>query len=309
MSARPFHYRLGLNQPAASPTASRLVEMAAAIGDESDGELRIEVFPESRLGLDPEMLADLRAARLEFYLSGALLGDLAPSSALPMMPFAFRELHTVFAALDGALGDRIRGELATHRIHAFRHTWQNGFHHLTTAARPIRAAEDLAGLKIRSPGGAFAADFFRSLGAEAGYVPFNRMYGALAARQFDGQSDPLGVVLSLRLYEVQTYLSLTGHWWSGFTLLANADLWAALPPALQQIVERNAEKYALLQRLDVEAVNAAGAEELARRGMIVDTADTASFRAKLGPFYARRREQAGAAAWRLLEAYAGAVAG
>jgi len=300
---------LGLNQPAASPTARRLAEMAAAIGHESDGELRIEVVPEGRLGLDPEMLADLRAGRLEFYLSGALLGDLAPSSALPMMPFLFRDSQTVFAALDGALGDRIRGELALHRIHAFRHTLQNGFHHLTTAARPIRVAEDLAGLKIRSPGGAFAADFFRSLGAEAGYVPFNRMYGALAARQFDGQSDPLGVVLSLRLYEVQTYLSLTGHWWSGFTLLAHADLWAALPPALQQIIERNAEKYTLLQRQDVEAVNAAGAEELARRGMIVDTADTASFRAKLGPFYARRREQAGAAGWRLLEAYSGAVAG
>ena len=309
MSTRRLHYRLGLNQPAASPTARRLAEMAAAIGDESDGELRIEVFPEGRLGLDPEMLADLRAGRLEFYLSGALLGDLAASSVLPMMPFAFRESQTVFGALDGALGDRIRGELATHRIHAFRHTWQNGFHHLTTASRPVGEAADLAGLKIRSPGGALAEDFFRSLGAEAGYVPFNRMYGALKAGQFDGQSDPLGVVLSLRLYEVQAHLSLTGHWWSGFTLLANADLWATLPAALQQAVERNAEKYALLQRLDVEAVNAAGAEELARRGMIVDTADTASFRAKLGPFYARRREQAGAAAWRLLEAYAGAVAG
>jgi hypothetical protein len=131
----------------------------------------------------------------------------------------------------------------------------------------------------------------------------------IADRQFDGQSDPLGVVLSLRLYEVQAHLSLTGHWWSGFTLLANADLWAALPAALQQIVERNAEKFALLQRRDVEAVNAAGAERLAGFGMIVNTADTESFRAKLGAFYGRWREQAGAAGWRLLEAYAGEVGG
>ena len=157
--------------------------------------------------------------------------------------------------------------------------------------------------------GLIAGDFFRSLGAEAGYVPFNRMYGALQARQFDGQSDPLGVVLSLRLYEVQAYLSLTGHWWSGFTLIANADLCGALPAAVQEVVERNAEKFALLQRRDVEAVNAAGAERLAGLGMIVDSADTGSFRAKLGAFYARWREQAGAAGWRLLEAYAGEVAG
>ncbi len=93
------------------------------------------------------------------------------------------------------------------------------------------------------------------------------MYDALKARNFDGQSDPLGVVLSLRLYEAQTYLSLTAHWWSGFTLLANETAWQALPRAMQEVVERNAEKYALLQRHDIEQVNAAGAEELAGRGM------------------------------------------
>jgi TRAP-type C4-dicarboxylate transport system substrate-binding protein len=133
------------------------------------------------------------------------------------------------------------------------------------------------------------------------------MYDALKARDFDGQSDPLGVVLSLRLYEVQTYLSLTAHWWSGFTLLANAAAWRALPQEIRQVVERNAEKFALLQREDIEQVNDAGAEELARKGMKVNTADTASFRARLGGFYARWRERAGPATWRVLESYAGEI--
>lgn len=303
------HYRLGLNQPEASPTARRMAEMAAAINAEAEGRFALAVFPEGRLGLDPEMLAALRAGRLEFYLSGALLGDLAPSSALPLMPFAFADSGAVLAALDGALGERIRAELARHGIRAFRHCLQNGFHHLTTSIRPIRDAADLDGLKIRSPGGAVAGDFFRALGAEAGYVPFNRMYEALKERRFDGQSDPLGVVLSLRLHDVQTYLSLTGHWWSGFTLLANADAWRALPAAVQEIVERNAEKYALLQRADVEAVNAAGAERLAGLGMSINTADAASFRARLGGLYQHWRERAGAEVWRLLERYAGEIAG
>jgi TRAP-type C4-dicarboxylate transport system substrate-binding protein len=255
------------------------------------------------------MLAEMRADRLEFYLSGALLGGLAPSSALPLMPFAFRDSQAVFAALDGALGDRIRGELARHGIHAFRHALQNGFHHLTTAERAIRSADDLAGLKIRSPGGDVAGDFFRALGAEAGYVAFNRMYEALRARQFDGQSDPLGVVLSLRLYEVQTHLSLTGHWWSGFTLLANAGVWSGLPAALREVVERQVETFALMQRADVEAVNAAGAARLEALGMQVHTADTTSFRDRLGGFYREWRERAGREAWRLLESYAGEVGG
>src|SRR6516162_2669641 len=139
-------YRLGLNQPAASPTARRAIEMAAAIDRETGGEFRLEVFPESRLGSDPQMFADLRAGALEFFMAGATLGEVAPTSALPLLPFAFKESKAVFAALDGGFGDRIRSELAQNGLHAFRHCWQNGFHHLTTSVRPIRTADDLAGL-------------------------------------------------------------------------------------------------------------------------------------------------------------------
>lgn len=298
-----FHYRLGLNQPAGSPTVRRLTEMAAAIERDTGGTLRLAVFPESRLGPDPQMLADMCRGALEFFVAGATLGDLAPTSALPLLPFAFTGSAAVFAALDGAIGDQIRGELAQHGIHAFRHSLQNGFHHLTTANRPIRTAADLAGVKIRSPGGAIARDFFEIFGAEAGYVPFNQMYEALKERRFDGQSDPLGVVLSLKLYEVQSHLSLTRHWWSGFTLLANAAAWAALPADIQQVVERHAGNAALSQRQDTEAINAAGAEELARLGMSVVTPDVGSFRARLDPLYARWRERAGPAVWRLFETY------
>jgi TRAP-type transport system periplasmic protein len=305
MNAGSFRYRLGLNQPIGSPAQRRLTEMAEAIDRETGGAFRIDVFPESRLGPDPQMLADLRVGALEFFVAGATLGGLAPTSALPLLPFAFADSAAVFAALDGALGDRIRGELAENGVHAFRHCMQNGFHHLTTSTRPIHSAADLAGIKIRSPGGEIAHDFFAAFGAEAGYVPFNQMYDALQRRRFDGQSDPLGVVLSLKLYEVQDYLSLTRHWWSGFTLLANAGAWAALPRDIQEIAERNAEKFALLQRQDTESINATGAEELACRGMKVNSADTDSFRAGLGSFYANWREKAGLETWRLLETYAG----
>ncbi|HLY45380.1 MAG TPA: TRAP transporter substrate-binding protein [Stellaceae bacterium] len=305
-SAR-FHQRLGVNQPAHSPTARRLAEMAAAIGAETGGEFRLDVYPESRLGPDPQMFADLRAGALEFYLTGALLGGVAPTSALPLMPFAFADSGAVFAALDGALGDMIRRELAASGIFAFPRGWQNGFHHITTSTRPIERANDFAGLKIRTPGGEFAADFFRTLGAEPGMVPFSGLYDALKSKVFDGQSDPLGVVQSLRLYEVQRYLSLTAHWWTGFTLLAHAATWQGLPSEFRFIVERNADKFALLQRADVEAVNAAGAAALSAAGITLNQADTADIRAKLGDFHRRWRPRFDPAAWALLESAGGRI--
>jgi TRAP-type C4-dicarboxylate transport system substrate-binding protein len=166
-----FHHRLGLNQPAHSPTARAMAEMATAIGRECGGEYRLEVFPESQRGPDPQMFADVQSGAIELFVS----------SALPLLPFAFKDSATVFGALDGELGATIRGELSRAGLHTIGFM-QNGFHHITTSTRPIHGVDDLAGLKIRSPGGAIAADFWKTVGAEAGIVPFNEMYAALKAR-------------------------------------------------------------------------------------------------------------------------------
>ena len=299
-----FHHRLGLNQPAHSPTARAMAEMASAIERECGGEYRLEVFPESQLGPDPQMFADVQTGALELFVSGAGLSVIAPSSALPLLPFAFKDSAAVFGALDGELGATIRGELSRAGLHTIGFM-QNGFHHITTSTRPIHGVDDLAGLKIRSPGGAITADFWRTVGAEAGMVPFNEMYAALKTGQFDAQTDPLGVVQALRLYEVQTYLSLTRHWWSGFTLLAHGATWEALPTDIRKVIGDTADNACRAQRAEIEAFNIAGESELARLGMIVNTADSAGIRARLGDFYARWKARSDPAAWAQLESHAG----
>ena len=117
--------------------------------------------------------------------------------------------------------------------------------------RAIGNADDFKGLKIRSPGGAIAADFFATLGAEAGMVPFSGMYAALKARQFDGQSDPHQVVLALKLHEVQTHLSLTGHWWSGKNVLVSRKSIERVNWAEAEMVV-NLTKAALLEEPEYE---------------------------------------------------------
>jgi tripartite ATP-independent transporter DctP family solute receptor len=299
----PTRCRLGLNQPAHSPTARCMAEMAEAIKRDTGGAFELAVFPESRLGPDPEMFADVQAGRLEFFVSGAGLSGIAPATALPLLPFAFKDSSAVFGALDGALGNVIRDELRRAGLHTLGFM-QNGFHHITTGTRAIHTVDDFAGLKIRSPGGAVTADFWQTVGAEAGMVPFGDMYAALKAKQFDGQTDPLGVVQALRLYEVQTYLSLTGHWWSGFTLLAHRATWEALPSEIRRVIADSAGKYSLAQRAEIERFNIAGETTLAEHGMIVNRADTTSIRARLGDFYARWKTKFDPATWRLLEAHA-----
>jgi tripartite ATP-independent transporter DctP family solute receptor len=300
-----FRYRLGSSQPLESPNCVRLKEMADKVGAETDGRLLIEMHGAGVLGSDNAMLAMLQKNELELYVGGNVFGPLVPCTEMPGLPFTFKNTADVFTALDGELGDYIRGEMLAKGIYAFRRGLDNGFHHLTTRTRPIRTVDDLAGMTIRTPVQTMTADFFERLGAKSIKCPLNQLYEVLQNHTADGQTDPLGLTLLMRLYEVQNYLSLTNHWWSGFTLVANATAWKVLPPDLQAVVEKHAETAALAQRKDIDELNADALKTLRAKGMIVNETDTSGFKKPLAAFYARWKENYGAKAWALLEARVG----
>ena len=304
MRCRQFH-----NQPPDSPLQRWLTALWDAVRTETDGRLDVSVCPQNDgiPGGDPEALRMLVAGEVEFYtLMGGLLGAVAPVAEITGVPFAFRSHAHVFEAMDGALGDFLRQELLAKGIYALpRACFENGFRHITTRARPIRTVDDLAGLRIRTPAGRLFVDFFETLGARPTTINLNRLYDALQTGAVEAQENPLVMVEVNRLYEVQTRLSLTGHMWSGFNLLANLEAWQALPAGVRDVVERHAAAHAALQRRETDATNHALVEGPAARGMIVNEADAGSFRRRLGGFYARWKREFGATAWGLLEAHAG----
>jgi TRAP-type C4-dicarboxylate transport system substrate-binding protein len=160
-------------------------------------------------------------------------------------------------------------------------------------------------MTIRTPVQTMTVDFFATLGARPMRFTLSRLCEVLQDHTVDGQTDPLGLVVLLRLYEVQRYLSLTNHWWSGFTLAAAAAAWNALPARLQGIVAAHAQGAALAQRRDIAALNAGALATLRSKGMIVNDTDISGFKRPLAAFYARWRGNYGAKAWGLLEARVG----
>ena len=305
VKAAAIRYRLGMSQPEESPNHIRLKEMADRVHAETGGRMQIEIYPAGKLGSDNVMLAMLQKNEMEMYMAGNVFGPLVPVTEMPGLPFIFNNPEEVFAALDGDLGEYIRGELMAKGVYAFRRGFDNGFHHLTTSTKPIRTVDDLAGMKIRTPVQKMTVDFFETLGAKPMTFTLSQLYQVCKDRTVDGQTDPLGLILLLKLYEVQTYLSITNHWWSGFTLTANAQAWKALPSDVQAIVNKHAEAAALAQREDIAKLNAEALEALRGKGMIVNEADTRGFRKPLGGFYERWKGIYGANAWSLLEARVG----
>ena len=303
---RQFH-----NQPEGSALHQHLVEMWAAVKAESGGRFDVVTFADNAgiPGSDPEAVSMVASGQLEFFtVYGAPLSGVLPIMDIQAVPFAFKDTPQAVAAMEGRLGDFLRAEMAAKGIYAFRRgAFQNGFRQISTTATAIRTADDLAGLRIRTPSSALLTDFFTSLGAHPKIVNFNRLYESLKNGEVEGQDNPIEVTAVNKLYEVQKHINMTNHMWACFNLLANLKFWSSVPADLQAIVGRNVDKYVALQRRRQEELNHSLVQTLTSRGMTVNQTDTSTFRRRLGPFYARWKRNFGTTAWSLLEEYTGTI--
>ena len=301
---RQFH-----NQPEQSHQHQFLVKLWDAVKQETNGRFACTVFPQNDniAGSDPAALKMLLSGELEFFtLMDGILGKAVPVTEMQGLPFAFTSHEQVHRVMNGEFGDYLRREMSAKGIYGFPYgVLENGFRHISMIDGPIRAASDLGGKRIRVPDGEMFADLFQTLGAEPVTVNIRDLYGALKAHRVDGQENPLVVTEVNKLYEVTRYMSMTSHMWSGFNLLANLKFWNTLPGDVKNVISRNVVKYVALQRRYTDDWNKALATQLTGRRMIINTADTASFRAKLEPFYRRWKDRLGSTAWSLLEAQVG----
>jgi TRAP-type C4-dicarboxylate transport system substrate-binding protein len=185
--------------------------------------------------------------------------------------------------------------------------WDNGFRQTTTATRPILKPADFEGMKLRVPPAPLWTSMFKAFGAAPVTINFNETYSALQTRVVDGEENPLAVIDTAKLHEVQKYCSTTNHMWDGFWLLANRRNWEALPEAMRAIVARRLNAAALEERADVLALNTSLRATLAGKGMIFNDVEPAAFRDKLrtAGFYAEWKQKFGDAAWDRLEAAVG----
>lgn len=273
--------------------------------------MRVEVLARNGgvEGSDPAVLKMLVAGEAQFFtLFGAILGRVVPVAEMQALPFIFRDHPTALAATDGGFGDFLRREMLARGIYGFPHgAFENGFRAISNSVRPITRASDVQGLRIRTPDSQVFTELFRALGAEPKVVNFDQLYAALQKKEVDGQDNPVEVTAVNRFYEVQRHLSLTSHMWSCFNQLANLDYWQRLPRDLQRLVQRRLQSAVDAQRRRQDHENKKLVELLARKGMQITRPESASFRARLAPEYAKWRKRFGETAWRALEASVGPV--
>jgi TRAP-type transport system periplasmic protein len=302
--AAEFTYKFANNLPDAHPLNTRAKEMSAAIKTETNGRVDIQIFPNNQLGADTDVLSQLRSGGVEFFtMSGLILATLVPAASINGMGFAFPDYPTVWKAMDGDLGAYVRGQIAKANLVAMDKIWDNGFRQTTSSTRPITGPEDYKGFKIRVPVSPLWTSMFKAFDAAPASINFNEVYSALQTKIVEGQENPLALISTAKLYEVQKYCSLTNHMWDGYWFLANRKAWEALPEDIRTIVAKNINAAAVKARVDTEQLNATVRQELTAKGLAFNQPDVAPFREKLraAGFYSEWKGKYGEEAWAILE--------
>ncbi|NDZ17293.1 ABC transporter substrate-binding protein [Variovorax sp. WS11] len=300
--------KYGTAFPADHPGTLRIKEAAEAIKKDTGGKVDLQVYPTSQLGSEPDMISQTRAGAIDIMsTAGTNLQTLVPTAGINGVAFAFKDYATVWAAMDGELGAHVRGALAKVNLLAYEKVLDNGYRNITSATKAINTPDDLKGFKIRVPGIPLWISMFKALGASPTAIPFGELYSALQTKVVDGQENPLALIQSAKLFEVQKFCSLTGHTWDGHFIFGNAKKLNALPKEVQASLAKHLNEAALKQREDIAKLNADAQAQLTKLGVTFNKPDPAPFREllKSAGFYTEWKGKYGDEVWAKLEKYSG----
>ena len=309
-NAAEFSYKLGSSSPMEHPAMARSAEAAQKIKEQSNGRMEITIYPNSVLGGDTAMISQVISGALQMYILPIdLLAPRNPAFGIFGVGFAFPNYDRVWAAVDGDLGNLLRGMAEQTGLYCLEKAFDHGYRQITTRTKPINSPDDLHGFKIRLPVAPLLIALFRHLGASPTAINFGEVYSALQTGVVDGQENPLVLIDTAKLYEVQKYCSLTNHVWSGFHTSFSVGAWKKLPPDLQEIAHRNFTEAALAERGDFLKMTQNEQQNLTAKGLTFNTPENQPFRDALrkSGFYPDMQKTTGDQAWALLEKYVGAL--
>jgi tripartite ATP-independent transporter DctP family solute receptor len=240
------------------------------VAESTKGQVDVQVHHSNALGSIREGLEMVRLGTLDFQLCGvAHASRFVPEMGTLVLPYLWRDTGTMFAALDGRMGQTIEG-LLLDKGFKVAGWWDNGFRHVSNNKRAIRTPEDIRGLKLRTLPTKVHVAFFRALGVSPTPMDWAEVYPALQQGVVDGQENPPGVVFFEKLPEVQKYYSLTKHVNEPGVLLMSRTVFGKLPANLQAAVTAAAQQAAAWERAESQKDNEDLLKKLSAAGMQVN---------------------------------------
>lgn len=282
---QPKTIKLAHGLDTSHPVHKAMVFMGQELQKNSEGVLKLEIYPNQQLGSERQCLELLQIGSLDMTkVSAAVMENFSPNMKVLGLPFLFKNKTHTFRVLDGEVGKSL--------LNGGKKYWLKGLGYYDAGSRsfytkeaPVEKPENLEGLKIRVMESVTAMNMVSSLGGSPTPISYGELYTALQQGVVDGaENNPPSFFLS-RHYEVCKFYSLDEHTTIPDVLIMSTHLWNKLSPKEQVWVQKAADASVKYQRKLWAKAETEALEAVQKAGVTVVKPDKSLFQDKVSMMY------------------------
>lgn len=262
------------------------LKFAELVKEKTNGQVEVNVFPNSQLGAERQMLEAMQAGTLEMAISssGPLVG-FVPEWSVFDLPYLFTSYDEAFKVLDGPVGQKFIDLTIKKGIRPLYY-WNCGFRNVYSNKTLVKSVKDFAGMKIRVMENPTYIAAFKAMGASPVPMAYSEVYSALEQKVVDAAENSFMAFYSSKHYEVAKYMSGTKHTFLPVMLHISEKFYQTLPEDVKKAIVDSAKEAGLYERelfvkQDEEAI-----KNLRNNGVTVELiSDFAPFKEAVQPVW------------------------
>jgi tripartite ATP-independent transporter DctP family solute receptor len=216
-------------------------EFAKRANAKLGGKYKIVTYGSSQLGGDKELLQKLKLGTVDFAEPSTVMSSESDIFGVFEMPYLVKDREHMKRIEKELFWSKMEPSVEKKGLKLLA-IWENGFRHITNNKHPINTPADLKGIKLRVPEGKWRVKMFQAYGANPSPMKYSEVFTALQTGVMDGQENPFAQIYSAKFYEVQKYLSLTGHVYSPAYLAVGLKKWNSFPADARKTLESTARE-------------------------------------------------------------------
>ena len=249
-AAEAIVLKIGISTNEEDPRAKGALQFIDEITEKTGGAVTGQLYPAGQLGGDADLINSLSldSGTVDIIITDASnFATYAPKMGISALPFQFSDFDEAWAFMDSEIEAAAEADLLANNMRVLAH-YCNGFRCVTNSKGAIETPADMKGMLIRTPENPVIMATMTARGANPQPLAFNELYQALQQGTYDAQENPIPVIYNNKLYEVQDYLSVTNHIYSGMCFTIAESVWQKLTAEQQEIVAAAAANSAMLDR-------------------------------------------------------------
>jgi len=245
------------------PKVSRKQAMCEAfanvVNSKSNGTMEVQIFGAGTLGGEREYVEAIKSGIVQTGIASGVIANFYPSAMITDIPYLFPSKQIAYAVLDGSFGKKLGAGFNKATGIRCLALGEVGFRHFTNSKRTIHSPKDIQGLKIRVMETPLYMTLIKSMGGGPTPVAWPETYSALQTGVVDGQENPIGSIVSGKLFEVQKFTTLDGHVYGVDWFVMNDKFFQSLTGSQRKIILEAAKisvdtERSFVNKMDIEGL-------------------------------------------------------